>query len=48
MKKEYSFTIDFINEILRVLGEQKAKDVFTTILAIHQEVTRQDQEVKEE
>jgi hypothetical protein len=47
MKQEYTFKLEFINEILHVLGEQKAKDTFEIILKIHQEVQKQNEEVKE-
>ena len=42
--KQYTFTLEFVNEILACLGEQPAKGVFGTILKIHQEVARQEAE----
>lgn len=48
MDKEFKITLKFLNEILAVLGEQKAKEVFETILKIHQLVASQSkEEVKE-
>lgn len=44
MKQSYTISLQFINEILQVLGEQKAKDTFDAILKIHQEVAKQNQE----
>ena len=46
--KSYTFTVTFINEILAVLGEQKAKDVYDIIVKIHREVASQEAKNKEE
>ena len=40
----YTFTIDFLNELLKDLGEAPAKHTFNIIAKIHQEVARQEAE----
>jgi hypothetical protein len=39
--QEFKFSLELVNEILQVLGEQKAKDVFNVIVKIHETVAKQ-------
>lgn len=45
--KEYTLTLDFLNELLKDLGELPAKYAFGVIAKIHQEVAKQEAEKQE-